>query len=73
MTTTARARNTVEPRINPRRDPLAECVIEDRIDDGRVDAQLRGDLAVDLDLHDPAVGLLVASDVGQLRQCLQFL
>ena len=30
-------------------------------------------LAVDLDLHDPAVGLLVAGDVGQLRQCLQFL
>ena len=30
----------VEPRINACRDPLAECVIEDRIDDRRVDAEL---------------------------------
>ena len=30
-------------------------------------------MAVDLDLHDPAVGLLVAGDVGQLQQCLHFL
>jgi hypothetical protein len=37
----------------------------------RVDAQLLGELAVDVDLHDPTGALLVAGDIGQLRQCLQ--
>jgi len=63
----------VESRVDARRDPLSERVIEDRIDNRRVDAELRGKLAVDLDLHDPAGALLVTGDVGQLRRCLQFL
>jgi len=46
--------------------PLAERIVEDRINDRRVDAQLLGELAVDLDLHDPAGALLVAGDVRQL-------
>ena len=63
----------VQPCINARRDPLAERVIEDRINDRRVDAELLSELAVDLDFQDPAGALLVGRDVGQLRQRLQFL
>ena len=63
----------VEPRIDSRRDPLAKRVVQDRVDDGRVDAKLQSELAVDVDLHNPAAALLVAGDIGKLRQSLELL
>ncbi len=63
----------VEGGEDLRRGALSEGVVEERIDHGGVDAQPGSDIAVDLDLQHPAGALLVAGDVGQLRQPLQLL
>ena len=53
--------------------PLAESVVQERIDDRGVDAEPRGDISVDLDLQNLPSALLVARNAGQFRQTLQLL
>ena len=50
---------------------LAECIVKQGIDDGGIDTKTGSDLPIDFDIQRPAVALLVAGDVGQLRQSLQ--
>ena len=52
---------------------LSEGVVEDTIDGGRIDAQARSGIAVDLDVGFQAAILLVAVDVAQAREGPQFL
>ena len=63
----------IEGRVDPRHVTLAEGVVEKGIDHGGIDAEARSDLAVDLDSQRPTGALLIAGDIGELRQSLQLL
>jgi hypothetical protein len=52
--------------------PLPERVVERVVDQLRLDAEARRPVAIDGQGQGGTAGLLVARNVAQLRQCLQF-
>ena len=61
----------VQAGVELRDRPLPEGVVQHRVDRRRIDAQARGAVAVDLQRELRRRGLLVARQVGDLRQLRQ--